>query len=116
MSSAVFVPKEFIKQKMQSTSKGSWSFVVRKTLRENGVGGLYCGYRATLARNIPSAIFRFGVYEELRLIVKRVGAEQDSSISSAAVRNVGNFLCGACAGAVASATTTPLDVIKTQMR
>ncbi|GMH61651.1 hypothetical protein TrRE_jg3993 [Triparma retinervis] len=115
VSSAVFVPKEFVKQKMQSTIKGSWLHVVRKAVQEEGVAGLYCGYRATLARNIPSAICRFGVYEELRLIVKRVIPNEKEGDGIIALRNVGNFVCGACAGAVASAATTPLDVIKTQM-
>ena len=101
MSSAVFVPKEFVKQKMQSTIKGSWVYVVRKTVQENGIGGLYCGYRATLARNIPSAICRFGVYEELRLIVNRAVPCENESDGMTALRNLGNFFCGACAGAVA---------------
>lgn len=41
--------------------------VVRRTLREKGVRGLYRGYWATLSRNVPSAIIRFSLYEEIKL-------------------------------------------------
>ena len=41
--------------------------VVQRTLREKGVRGLYRGYWATLSRNVPSAIIRFSLYEEIKL-------------------------------------------------
>lgn len=41
--------------------------IVQRTLREKGVQGLYCGYWATLSRNIPSAVIRFSLYEEIKL-------------------------------------------------
>lgn len=41
--------------------------IIRRTLREHGVRGLYRGYWPTLSRNIPSAIIRFSLYEEMKL-------------------------------------------------
>ena len=41
--------------------------IVRRTLRERGVRGLYRGYWATLSRNVPSAIIWFSLYEEIKL-------------------------------------------------
>ena len=41
--------------------------IVVRTVREKGVRGLYCGYWATLSRNVPSAIIRFTLYEEIKL-------------------------------------------------
>lgn len=41
--------------------------IVRRALREQGVRGLYRGYWATLSRNIPSAVIRFSLYEEIKL-------------------------------------------------
>lgn len=67
-SSFVFVPKETIKQQLQTFKSGTipWSSddpinffsVCRKIVKERGLGGFYPSYRATLARNIPSAIVR----------------------------------------------------------
>lgn len=41
--------------------------IIQRTVREKGVQGLYCGYWATLSRNIPSAVIRFSLYEEIKL-------------------------------------------------
>jgi hypothetical protein len=66
MSSLIFVPKEVIKQQVQAFKSGSlpWnlnskinSFEVSKMiLQRSGIRGFYVAYRATLARNIPSAM------------------------------------------------------------
>lgn len=65
-SSFVFVPKETIKQQLQSFKSGTipWtsvapitlSSVCGKILRERGLRGFYPSYKATLLRNIPSAM------------------------------------------------------------
>jgi len=92
LSSFIFVPKEYIKQQMQAYGSGSMSFgneehkeliinqsnnaarkllsmrsLVKKTLDEKGIFGFYSGYGSTLMRNVPSAIMRFAIYEELKL-------------------------------------------------
>ena len=41
--------------------------IVRETVREKGIRGLYSGYQSTLMRNVPSAVMRFALYEELKL-------------------------------------------------
>ncbi|CAM9801279.1 unnamed protein product, partial [Discosporangium mesarthrocarpum] len=48
------------------TSIGAVS-LVRETVRTQGLRGLYKGYWATLSRNVPSAVIRFSLYEELKL-------------------------------------------------
>lgn len=65
-SSVVFVPKEVIKQQLQAFQTGSipWTSgkpinainVCSEIIRKRGLKGFYPSYRATLARNIPSAI------------------------------------------------------------
>jgi Mitochondrial carrier protein len=117
MSSFVFVPKDAIKQQMQAIKTGSVPWVkmspfysnsmkarssssvslpdvIRSILKKKGLKGFYPNYRATLMRNIPSAVvsrkslklftidisvtlqnddlqIRFTVYEELRLLVQK---------------------------------------------
>jgi solute carrier family 25 S-adenosylmethionine transporter 26 len=107
-SSALFVPKEVVKQHLQNFGGSSSSAAFHEILSARGVKGLYAGYRATLLRNIPGAVMRFGVYEELKLLVRRQG-------NSDVVNKILFFGCGAVAGSFSSALTTPLDVVKTQL-
>lgn len=44
--------------------------VVSAILQQEGLRGLYRGYRATLLRNIPSAVLRFALYEELKIAIQ----------------------------------------------
>ena len=98
-------------------------------LKEKGIRGFYTGYQATLMRNIPSAMLRFVLYEELK---HKWGGSSDttttanSSPSSSSSRRVASFplppkpgvrlfAAGAVAGAIASGFMTPVDVVKTRM-
>jgi solute carrier family 25 S-adenosylmethionine transporter 26 len=121
ISSAVFVPKEVIKQQLQIQESSSLGSVVTKLLHERGIGGLYVGYQATLMRNIPSAIMRFVLYEELKrkwtfptttTTSRSQQQEQDSFPLPPSVRV---FAAGAVAGALASGIMTPVDVLKTRL-
>ncbi|CAM9866926.1 unnamed protein product, partial [Hapterophycus canaliculatus] len=112
-SSLIFVPKEYVKQTLQASGMGAAGAVrenakdiVRRTLREKGVRGLYRGYWATLSRNVPSAIIRFSLYEEIKLFI---GPARLMSAPPAFL------LAGALAGACASGITTPFDVLKTRV-
>lgn len=116
ISSAVFVPKELIKQQMQYTGD-SIGRTMWRIVSEKGPRGLYLGYKATLMRNIPSACLRFVIYEELkrswhtngRLVQRQ---NRDSKFDSFSWKL---FAAGALAGAVASGIMTPIDVIKTRL-
>jgi solute carrier family 25 (mitochondrial S-adenosylmethionine transporter), member 26 len=116
LSSGVFVPKELIKQQLQFRQSGNALSVVVDILATKGLGGLYVGYKATLIRNIPTAVLRFGLYEEFRYRwytqqQKRTG-EKDSSVVTSSAKF---FLAGAAAGVIASGLMTPVDVLKTRL-
>lgn len=109
LSSALFVPKEVLKQQMQHSSLSashSLSGVLFDIIRTKGISGLYVGYQATLMRNIPSAMLRFILYEEFKRIWGHRNGEQVP---------VGLFASGAIAGAIASGIMTPIDVVKTRL-
>jgi solute carrier family 25 S-adenosylmethionine transporter 26 len=110
-SSILFVPKDVLKQRLQmvGTSKiSALPAVVRQVYRTQGLKGFYPSYRVTLLRNIPSAVLRFTVYEELRLLVLR--ARFDPRITA-----VGYLVAGSMASSLSSICTTPLDVVKTRL-
>ncbi|CAB9514291.1 adenosylmethionine carrier 1, chloroplastic/mitochondrial [Seminavis robusta] len=117
LSSAVFVPKELIKQQLQFRQSGNVVGVVMDILATKGLGGLYVGYKATLIRNIPTAVLRFSLYEEFRyrwytqeqLQKGKKGKTQQQGVSPKF------FLAGAAAGVLASGLMTPVDVLKTRL-
>lgn len=85
--------------------------VIQNTMREKGIKGFYSGYKTTLLRNVPSAILRFAIYEELKL--KWLG-QDEKAYAGGGVSPV-FFISGALAGAMASGMMTPMDVIKTRL-
>jgi len=109
LSSFVFVPKEVIKQQLQTKSSAS----IKSIVQQKGIAGLYAGYGATLLRNIPSATIRFVLYEELKR--KWAMAKKDEDERTQKLRAVGTFLAGAVAGSTSSFVMTPVDVVKTRL-
>jgi len=122
MSSAVFVPKELIKQQMQYSGSKSIVRTIGQLIQDRGMAGLYCGYRATLMRNVPSAMLRFVIYEELKWAwyTKHERQQQTTTGSGGAAdayRPIVSWkllVAGAVAGALASGAMTPVDVVKTR--
>lgn len=119
LSSMVFVPKELVKQQMQFQGSGvSFGDVLLQILKKSGVPGLYCGYQATLMRNIPSAMLRFALYEEFKYrwyTTNQAGGDDSILPGDALPFSWQLFAAGACAGALASGIMTPVDVLKTRL-
>jgi len=114
VSSAIYVPKEYVKQRSQATGQ-KWVKVVRDTLRDEGIRGCYRGYIPTFVRNVPGAVLRFGIYEELKLrLLDRWCENSEEAYLGGGIHPI-YFLSGACAGALSSGIMTPVDVIKTRI-
>jgi solute carrier family 25 S-adenosylmethionine transporter 26 len=120
VSSFIFVPKEVIKQRLQTGREST----VQEVFAHQHLRGLYWGYRATLLRNVPNAMLNFVLYEEfkLRLGQLREAARQNApgteqprqSRDRASFPAVDLLVAGSLAGALSSALTTPFDVLKTR--
>ncbi|BFZ54376.1 S-adenosylmethionine transporter [Savitreella phatthalungensis] len=124
----VRVPTEVVKQRTQASVSGTHSSfgTLRAILASDGLHGLYRGFLATLAREIPFVCIQFPLWEYFKVLAvrERLGStphelavgdarSQDSPQYRA---NAGEAaICGAAAGSIAAALTTPLDVIKTRM-
>ena len=129
-SSLIFVPKEYVKQQLQAYGSGKLSkllltntntihtpiaycttagCVISETLQRDGIRGLYSGYKATILRNIPTAVLRFALYEEIKLRLQTPSVK-DKHILLLPM----GFVSGAIAGAIASGLMTPVDVLKTK--
>ena len=115
ISSAVFVPKEVIKQQMQYSGTGTSNVLhtIQHIITERGIkNGLYIGYRATVLRNIPSAALRFTFYEELKRYINRDNNYHNNNNNNNTWKL---YIAGAMAGAMASGIMTPMDLIKTKL-
>lgn len=125
MSSVIFVPKDVLKQQLQAlrTESMAWNSGTQKMLSSlplldvcksiyarNGIKGFFPNYRATLMRNIPGAVIRFTLYEELKSKALLTNRNNTPNIE-----NIKNLLAGAIASGLASVATTPLDVVKTRL-
>ncbi|EGX90376.1 Mitochondrial carrier protein PET8 [Cordyceps militaris CM01] len=117
---AVRVPTEIVKQRAQAGQHGGSSARALRAILAGGSGGgsgprllavwreLYRGWGITVFREVPFTVIQFPLWEAMKAWRKRAtGRPQVSATESG--------LFGSVAGAVAAASTTPLDVLKTRV-
>ncbi|CCG84515.1 protein of unknown function [Taphrina deformans PYCC 5710] len=114
----VRVPTEVIKQRTQVSKSQTSLATFRQVLGSNGIRGLYRGFGGTLAREIPFVSIQFPLWERLKAIaVRERGATQPhlAVAMQPKATPAEAALCGAVAGGIAAACTTPMDVVKTRL-
>ncbi|KAM6442956.1 mitoferrin-2 isoform 2-T2 [Liasis olivaceus] len=102
---AAMNPAEVIKQRMQMYNSPYQRVTdcVRAVWCNEGAGAFYRSYTTQLTMNIPFQAIHFMAYESLQ---EHLNPHRQYNPSS-------HMVAGACAGAIAAAATTPLDVCKT---
>ena len=103
------VPVEIIKQRRQANSAGGASStqLFKNVIHKEGVRGLYRGYLTTVLREIPFSFIQFPLWELFK--------SQWASSSGKELQSWKSSCCGAVAGGISAAVTTPLDVAKTRI-
>uniref|UniRef100_A0A4W3HX10 Mitochondrial S-adenosylmethionine carrier protein n=1 Tax=Callorhinchus milii TaxID=7868 RepID=A0A4W3HX10_CALMI len=101
------VPTELVKQRTQACPTSSSYKIFLETVKQEGFFGLYRGYGSTVLREIPFSLIQLPLWESLKVLWSRKQNHVVNSWQSA--------VCGAFAGGVAGAITTPLDVAKTRI-
>ncbi|KAK9888241.1 hypothetical protein WA026_000506 [Henosepilachna vigintioctopunctata] len=105
------VPMEVIKQRRQTSinMKDTSTNIFLKTYKQEGIKGLYRGYGSTVLREIPFSFIQFPLLEFFKSYYRKT-FKNNIPLEPFEVAT-----CGALAGSVAAAATTPLDVVKTRI-
>merc|ERR1719487_2247556 len=101
------VPTEVLKQRMQVGQSASMVEALKHAVQESPLG-LYRGFFAMVAREIPFSGIQFPVYETVRKLTQGDRKTGENS-------TVGSMGCGAVAGGTAAFLTTPFDFVKTRI-
>uniref|UniRef100_A0A0B7AUD3 S-adenosylmethionine mitochondrial carrier protein n=1 Tax=Arion vulgaris TaxID=1028688 RepID=A0A0B7AUD3_9EUPU len=101
------VPVEVVKQRTQALNTGSSLASFNFTVKSEGLKGFYRGYSSTVMREIPFSVIQFPLWE----FMKSTWSEKSGQPIAAWQASV----CGALAGGISAAITTPLDVVKTRI-
>nr|KAF6311200.1 solute carrier family 25 member 26 [Myotis myotis] len=101
------VPSEVVKQRAQVSASSRTFQIFSNILYQEGIPGLYRGYKSTVLREIPFSLVQFPLWESLKALWSW---RQDHVVESWQ-----SAVCGAFAGGFAAVVTTPLDVAKTRI-
>ncbi|OQR87318.1 Mitochondrial Carrier (MC) Family [Achlya hypogyna] len=106
VAATIVSPLELVRTRMQGAQlSGGVLQTLRGAVQQNGVGALYRGLSATLARDVPFSAIYWTCFEQFRQSLE--ARYPDST------RIQQSFCAGAMAGAIAATITTPFDVVKT---
>lgn len=105
--SVIRVPFEVIKQRLQAGVDSTVCAAISNVLKDQGIRGLYKGWGALAARDLPFDAIQFPIYEFMKGTLKKNFNRELYPWETSA--------CGFLAGGFTAAVTTPLDVIKTRI-
>lgn len=110
----IMTPMDVVKQRMQLAANGTYSSVMecaRRVYANHGLRAFYAGYGATLVMNVPFTAVYFSGYETAKKMILDWRRKDEHEFSAAS-----HCAAGALAGALAAASTNPLDVVKTRLQ
>ncbi|KAH7366885.1 mitochondrial carrier domain-containing protein [Plectosphaerella cucumerina] len=120
---SVRVPTEVVKQRAQAGQhSGSSAQALRSILSLRASAGfgamwreLYRGWGITVMREVPFTIIQFPIWERLKAWGRARRARKSGTTVETEVGAVESAAYGSLSGAIAAASTTPLDVLKTRI-
>jgi solute carrier family 25 S-adenosylmethionine transporter 26 len=111
-------PSEVVKQQMQAGMYGNTRDALSTIWKNKGIAGLYQGYLGGVARDVPFRVAQLTTYEMAKSVCLKRRGRSDSELSKNGderleLSPVETAFCGAIAGTISAAITSPLDRIKT---
>ena len=112
VSNTIRNPFEVVKQQMQIGLDTNLADTVSNIYRLRGIRGFWAGYFSLICREIPFSAIQLPVYETMKIVQKNYNKKVGWTGGLTWYQDALN---GCTAGFVASALTTPIDVIKTKI-
>lgn len=125
----VMAPVELIKTKQMGGVEGSFLSLLRQTVRERGVRGLFRGWASTVLRDSTFSAIYWLCFESFRPKYRKLIADNETinlkdTVTSKTETGVWGrlqepltvFLSGASSGVVAAIFTHPFDLLKTRQQ
>lgn len=107
LGTAVRIPCEVLKQRLQAGVHSSVREAFVSTLREDGPQGFFRGTTATLLREVPFYVFGMFLYLQVKKAAKSVLRRELAPWEA--------IFLGGVSGGLAAVVITPFDVLKTRM-
>lgn len=120
-ASIVYVPSEVLKTRLQLQGRFNNPYfnsgynyrstldALRTIARQEGVGALFYGYKATIFRDLPFSALQFAFYEQEHRLAKEWVGSRDIGLGL----EIGTAVT---AGGMAGVMTCPMDVVKTRVQ
>lgn len=107
-------PSEVVKQQSQAGLYATTTEALQSIWMTSGLAGLYQGYWGGVSRDVPFRVAQLTLYELTKNLYIRM-KKQKTGMTGVAVQlsSVETAVCGAVAGSVSAAITSPLDRLKT---
>jgi len=106
-ASIIRVPQEVLKQRVQADIYPNAFTGAVTVLKNDGIGGLYKGYFATISRDVPWNALSFMFFAQAKGLFKRRNERAPTTEE--------NLVLGALSGMTAAVIMTPVDVVKTRL-
>ena len=106
--SLVLVPGEVIKTRLQTGLIPGVFQGIAQILKQDGIGGLFAGYYATMVRDIPYTMLELGLYENIKTLIRKVQKRENLTQQE-------ELAAAAFTGGFTGFVTTPLDLVKTKL-
>jgi solute carrier family 25 (mitochondrial S-adenosylmethionine transporter), member 26 len=115
--SGILCPSEVLKQKMQAGIYDTMRQGILDISKRKGIAGFYEGYLGGISRDVPFRVVQLTTYEVtknlyIRLKERKESGHRSNSVSLELTPSEA-AVCGAIAGTLSAAVTSPLDRIKT---
>lgn len=106
--SVAVVPSELMKQRMQAGLYPNVWTGAKTIMTTEGPRAFFTGYAATLVRDVPYTMLEFGLYSQLKKIIRNL-------LNRKSLTPKEEVIIGGVAGGCTGFLTTPLDLAKTRL-